>query len=192
MKKIIFLAFFLIMSWSFATVKLQVQGSTLGTGYGLGLGTNVVPLIMDIGFEGMMYSSPQINSKGTYKDESTGILVPYEGKIDLKTTRAGGYIALHFPGLSLVPIIGIISNPVLHFGTQHIKINVEGNVRLADNGNAIDENLVGQGSYFLVGFPTYIGPLLIEPAIGSQHIFVDGFANYKNTPEAQLAVGLSF
>lgn len=191
MKKII-LAFLLVSSLSLASVRLQGQASLLGVGYGLGLGMNVVPLVMDIGVEGSQSASPVINSKGSYRDDGTGLLVPYEGKVKLNTTRVGGFVALHFPGISLLPVVGALANPVLHFGTQRINMAVEGEVRLADNGAAVNENIVGQGSYFLLGFPSYLGPLFIEPAFGSQHIYLPEYANYKNSPEIQISAGLAF
>ncbi len=182
----------ILFSTVFAGIRLQGQASTLGTGYGLGLGLNVVPLIMDIGIEGATYQMPTFSSKGSYTDEGTGANIPYDGNVGLKSTRAGAFVALHLPVANLLPFVGFLFNPVLHFGTQHVEMSVDGSVRLLNGGSAIGESLVGEGSYFLVGFPTYLGPFFIEPALGTQHIFVADYCNYKNTPEAQLAIGLSF
>lgn len=191
MKKILGIVL-ILCSVALAGFRAQGQASLLGVGYGVGVGVNVVPLLLDVGVEGAQIASPVINSKGTYHDDRTGEFLPYEGKVKLNTTRVGGYLALHFPGINLLPVLGALANPVLHFGTQRINMAVEGEVRLADNGAAINENIVGQGSYFLLGFPAYLGPLFIEPAFGSQHIFIPQYANYKNSPEVQLSLGLSF
>jgi hypothetical protein len=190
MKKVLAVLLFCTLSWS--TIRIQCQADVIGTGVGLGLGGSLIPLFMDTGIEGSVYGLPTFKSVGSYRDDATGIVVPYEGKATLRMARAGLYCQLKIPGADMLPIVGALFHPVFHFGSQNGILSVEGTVRPINNGDAIGDSLPVRGSYFMVGFPAYLGPLFIEPGIGSQHIFVPGYANYKNTVDAQIAAGLVF
>jgi hypothetical protein len=107
--------------------------------------------------------------------------------------RVGGYCQLKIPGADMLPMVGPLFHPIIHFGSQNGIVSIEGTVRPINNGAAIAESLPVRGTYFMVGFPSYIGPFFfIEPGFGSQHLFVPGYANYKNTIDAQIAAGLVF
>jgi hypothetical protein len=177
-------------STAFSELRLQGQAGLLGTGYGLGLGQQIIPFLLDGGLEGSMYSIAPFKSVGSYNDDNLG-LVQYSGEIGLTTTRVGGYFKFNFPLLDLVPVIGILGHPTLHFGTQNGIASVTGEVRPLNNGIPIEAATQIKGSYFSLGFPSYLGPLFIEPSFGSQHIFLPGYGNYKNTIDASLAIGFS-
>jgi hypothetical protein len=149
-------------------------------------------LLFEAGIEGSTHVFPAVKSAGTMQDPDAGITIPYSGIMSMNMTRVGGYAQLHFPGLGLIPFVGILANPILHFGSQNGLIWVDGSVRPINNGYPIETNLPVHGSYALVGFPSYFGPLFIEPAFGAQHIYIANCANYKNTLDAQLSMGLKF
>jgi hypothetical protein len=143
-------------------------------------------MFLEVGAEGSLHGLPQFSSVGSYEG------VPYEGKIGMTMTRFGGFLKFNFPIADMLPLVGMFFRPIVHFGTQNGLISVDGSVRPLNNGIPINESIPIRGSYVLVGFPSYLGPLFIEPAVGSQHIFVPGYGNFKNTLDAQLALGLSF
>lgn len=191
MKKLLVFTFILCF-FAQASVRLQAQADVTGYGVGAGLGTEIIPLLFEVGLEGSTHAFPAVKNSGSFVEPETDMTIPYSGTLSMHMTRFGGYAQLHFPGLSLVPFIGIFANPILHFGTQNGIINVDGEVRPINNGYPITDKLPVRGSYCLVGFPTYFGPLFIEPAFGAQHIFVAQYANYKNTLDAQLSLGVKF
>lgn len=169
-----------------AAIRLQAQADITGYGVGAGLGTEIIPLLFEVGIEGSSHTLPSVKNTGSFEG------VPYSGIMSMHMTRVGGYAQLHFPGLGFVPVIGMFANPILHFGTQNGIINIDGEVRPVNNGYPIEGTLPVNGSYVLVGFPTYFGPLFIEPAFGAQHLYITQYANYKNTLDAQLSLGVKF
>lgn len=175
-----------------ASVRLQMQADVTGYGAGLALGTDVVPLLFEVGMEGSTHTFPSVKNTGSFIDSEAGETITYSGLMSMHMTRVGLYAQLHFPGLDLLPIIGMFAHPTLHFGTQNGIITVDGEVRPVNNGYPIEGKLPVRGSYCLVGFPSYIGPFFIEPAFGAQHIYVAQYANYKNTLDAQLSLGVKF
>lgn len=188
----LFLVFLCIVSLSLASIRLQGQADVTGYGFGAAVGTDIIPFLFEAGLESSTHVFPSVKSTGVMHDPDSGITIPYSGLMSMRMTRIGGYAQLHFPGLGLIPVVGIFANPTLHFGTQNGLIWVDGTVRPINNGYPIETNLPVHGSYALVGFPSYFGPLFIEPAFGAQHIYVDGYANYKNTMDAQIAMGVKF
>lgn len=193
MKKIMLstLLVLLLFSSAQALFKLQGQVASLGYGYGAGLDMPVIPMIMKLGVEGMVYSFPKTTVKGSYKDEDTKLEVPYEGDFTAASTRVGAYLKLNAPGLSSIPFIGFLFRPIIHVGTQRINLDVDGSVYFGDN-LPIGEKIVAEGAYAMIGFPFTLGPVFIEPAVGVQHIFVEHYGNFPSTPEAQLAIGVAF
>jgi hypothetical protein len=182
MKKLVLL--FCLFSLSFAAIRLQGQADILGYGVGLGLGTQVIPLLLEVGVEGSTHSLPPINVKGTHQS------VDYDGDVNIAVNRVGGYAKFTIPGLNLIPIVGAFANPTLHFGTQSGTIGVDGNVRLG-TGVPFDDNRKIDGAYALLGFPSYLAWFFIEPAIGTQHIYVPGVTS-TSFYDVQLAIGASF
>ena len=175
-----------------ASIRLQAQADVTGYGVGAGLGTDIVPLFFEAGLEGSVHTFPSVKSAGAFNDADTGVTIPYSGIMSMHMARVGGFAQLHIPGIGLLPVIGIFANPIVHFGTQNGIINVDGTVRPVNNGYPITGTLPIRGSYCLVGFPSYFGPFFVEPAFGSQHLFVAQYANYKNTLDAQLSMGVKF
>lgn len=185
MKKILVVVLCLA-AFSFAAIRVQGQADLVGLGYGIGLGQEVVPMFLTAGIEGSVYNLPSVKNSGSYEG------VAYDGTLNLSMARFGGWMQLKFPVADMLPILGPLFHPIFHFGTQNGIISVDGSVRPVNNGIPVEGSSVVRGSYCLVGFPSYIGPFFIEPAIGSQHIFIPHFGNYKNTIDAQIAAGLSF
>lgn len=183
MKKIILLL--CLFSLGFSTIRLQGQANLLGYGFGLGLGMQALPGIIETGIEGTLHNFPTITTKGTYKD------VPYDGKINIATTRVGGYIKLNIPVIDKIPVLRLIAHPTLHAGTQSGLIDISGDVRLLGAGNIVEGKKELKGAYSMLGFPGYLGPFFIEPSFGTQHIYVPGALNIQFI-DAQLALGLSF
>jgi hypothetical protein len=175
-----------------ASIRLQAQADLTGYGLGAGVGTEIVPLLFELGLEGSTHVFPSVKNSGSFVESETGTTIPYSGTLSMQMTRFGGYAQLHLPGIGFVPVIGLFANPILHFGTQNGVINVDGTVRPINNGYPITDKLPVHGSYFLVGFPTYFGPLFVEPAFGAQHLYVAEYANYKNTLDAQISMGVKF
>lgn len=190
-KLILSLLILTLFSSAQAFVKIQGQVASLGYGYGIGIDMPVIPLIMKLGLEGMIYSSPKLSAKGTYKNESTGVKSSYDGSFTADSTRFGAYLNFNVPVLSSLPFVGFLFRPVIHAGTQRINLNVDGSVYFGDN-LPVDQSIVAEGAYALIGFPFNLGPVFIEPAIGVQHIFAEHYGNFPNTPEAQLAIGVAF
>jgi hypothetical protein len=179
------LVFLLVFSLGFSAVRLQGQVSSLGYGAGLGLGMQVIPVLLEVGLEGSTHTWPVIKSKGEYQG------VPYDGNISLSASRAGGYAKFTIPGLSLIPIVGLLAHPTIHAGTQSGVLSAGDAARLPGFGVPFSGNRKIEGSYALLGFPGYLLWFFIEPAIGTQHIYVPGVANISYT-DVQLAIGASF
>ena len=180
MKKIILLL--CIISLGFSAIRLQGQAAVLGYGLGLGLGARVIPELLEMGIEGSTHAWPAIETKGTYQG------IPYSGEVGFSVTRAGGYAKLTIPGLNLVPFLGAFAYPTLHAGTQSGLVSVEGNVHMEGAYMNTGKRQL-QGSYVLLGFPSYLGPFFIEPAFGTQHIAMPGGFN-RSFADAQIAIGL--
>lgn len=175
-----------------ASIRLQAQADLTGYGFGAGLGTDLVPLFFEAGLEGSTHTFPPVKSVGTFTEEGSGNTISYSGIMSMQMTRFGAYAQLHLPGVGLIPVLGLFANPVLHFGTQNGLIYVDGDVRPINNGYPITDKLPVRGSYCLLGFPSYFGPFFLEPAFGAQHLYVAQYANYKNTVDAQLSLGVKF
>jgi hypothetical protein len=175
-----------------AALRLQGQADIIGYGIGAAAGTDIVPFFLEAGVEGSEHIFPSTKSAGSFSDADSGLSGTYSGIMSMKMTRVGAYAQLHFPGLGLIPVIGLFANPIAHFGSQNGIIWVDGTVRPINNGLPITGTLPVHGSYFLVGFPSYFGPFFVEPAFGAQQIFIAQYANYKNTLDAQLSMGVKF
>jgi hypothetical protein len=189
MKRII-IGLIAVISCSFSAVRIQGQASVLGFGYGLGLGKQVVPMMLEAGLEGMVYNSPTVTSKGSYTED--GATVDYDGEFNLRSSRVGGYLKFTTPIADKLPVVGFLFRPVVHFGTQDLSLNIDGDIRFLGVGSKIEDGFNGKGSYVLIGFPFYLGPVYIEPAFGTQHIAAKGFGSYSNLPEAQVSLGVTF
>ncbi|MDR2432039.1 MAG: hypothetical protein LBD99_07305 [Candidatus Margulisbacteria bacterium] len=185
MRKITLL-FLALVSLGSAALRLQGQAGALGYGFGLGLGVQVVPVLLEAGLEGSVHTISSIESKGAYSGTN------YDGEAKTSLSRAGGYVKFYIPGLNVIPVLGIFAYPTIHAGTQTGFIEVDGTARLFGSGQAFDGRRAVQGSYALLGFPNYLGPLFIEPALGVQHIFIPGALDLGSVYDAQIALGVSF
>lgn len=184
MKKFILLSL-VIMSLGFSAIRLQGQSSVLGYGLGIGLGTQVIPVLLEMGIEGSAHTLPTFSTKGTYDG------IAYDGELNSSMTRMGGYAKFHIPLINLIPILNFFAYPTIHAGTQSGYINVDGSVRLG-TGEVFADRTQFQGSYALLGFPNYLGPLFIEPSVGTQHLAIPGVLNLESAYDAQIAIGVSF
>jgi hypothetical protein len=179
-----------LVSGALAEIKLQAQAGGQGIGGGLGLGMDVIPLVMKAGVEFQSNQTPEISQKGT-KDG-----ISYDGSYKLASTSYGGYLAFSFPGVSMIPVVGIFGNPVIHAGALNGKVtpkidSVGGMPIFGDTTGLIDGDVNISGSYIRLGLPFYLGPLFLEPSAGSQTIKVQGLSTYT-VPDAQIALGISF
>ncbi|MFC1518039.1 hypothetical protein ACFL5G_05755 [Candidatus Margulisiibacteriota bacterium] len=185
MKKIIiaFLVVLSLASVSSASIIVQTQANLTGTGVGLGLSMPVVPMLLDLGVEVNSASSPwSYSDKGSYTDPNTSQVVNYDGTLSWKGTRYGIFAKFNLAFIT----------PIIRAGAQEATISLDGSVRLLNEGGAITEEEKMYGSYISIGFPFYIGPVFIEPSIGTQSIYVPHYLNVKSFADFQLAIGMSF
>ena len=183
MKKIIILI--CLLSLGFSATRIQWQSSLAGSGFGAGVGSKIIPGLLEVGVEGSLHDSPVIASKGSYNG------TPYSGKYSMSMTRVGAYVGITIPIIDRIPVIGLFACPTLHAGTQSGIVDVNGDIRFVGDGNIFSGKKRVQGSYVLLGFPGRFGPFFIEPAVGSQHFFIPGVIN-QSVIDAQIAMGLWF
>jgi len=189
MKKVLILSL-IIMSTAFAQVKVQAQVGTLGTGLGLGVGMKVIPVLLDAGLELQTCSMPGIQDKG--KVDVDGVETAYDGEYTYSGTNIGGYLQFHIPAINFIPVVNILANPIIHFGSIEGRVAVEGTVSALGQAGVVADDTTVKGSYLRLGLPFYIGPVFIEPSFGSQKLAVQKVGQYENVPDAQIAIGLQF
>ncbi len=166
-----------------ASIIVQTQANTMGTGVGLGFSMNVIPVVLDLGVEGSMASSPwSYTDKGTYTDDTTKQKVDYEGTISWKGSRYGVFAKLNL----------FLITPIIHAGTQQGTISLDGDLRVPGTGTGISEASTLSGSYMSIGIPFYLGPVFAEISAGTQSIYIPHFVDITSVTDVQVAFGLSF
>ena len=120
-----------------------------------------------------------------------------DGSYKVSSTSLGGYLAFSFPGISMIPVVGILGNPIIHAGSLSGKVtpkidSVGGMPVFGDATGLIDGDVTLSGSYVRLGLPFYLGPLYIEPSAGSQTLTLKGISKAYTIPDAQVAIGFSF
>jgi len=189
MKKIVLITL-LSLSVLSAQIKVQGQVSTLGSGLGVGIGMKVIPIILDVGLEVQTTAIPSLSEKGTKKVD--GVPTAYDGKFSYSATNIGGYLQLHIPAINLIPVVNIIANPIIHFGSINGSITVDGIVSALGQDGVIADNTIVQGSYLRLGLPFYIGPIYLEASMGTQKLAIAKVGQFESIPDVQLALGVQF
>jgi len=188
MKKVT-LVLLIIFSFVFAEIKIQGQATTKGNGIGLGIGKSIIPMFLSVGLEADSNQSGAIDSSKTIDS------ITYEGSFTVQTTSVGGYIALSFPGISLIPVVGMFASPIIHVGsitgTVAADIDAGGGIPFFGTTSVIGDDVSISGGYVRLGLPFYIGPLFLEPSFGSDTLVVNGLGTFP-LPSAQIAVGIKF
>jgi len=195
MKKVL-ISVMMVSLFSFASAGFKGQLQAGASGYGLGVGADVLklPLLMDIGVEYQAGTFGSYTQNETFTDEGTGLDVNADATLAINTKRYGMYLDMKSPGLKNIPVIGFLFSPVIHFGAQEWDMSLDGTARMPGVNATLgtDERKTAYGSYFILGYPMYFGPFYSELGFGTQHIAVKGIGQATNQPDVQWSLGFSF
>jgi len=144
-----------------------------GIGYQLGYSIGVTPLI-DLGVE---YSSSNLDVNNIAL-QSGGT-----GTLKLNGSRIGLSAKFNLPVLPLK----------LHIGSHSGKANASGAFQFPGSTVNVAQGADISGTYIAVGLNYQIGPVYVEPEIGTQTITASGTSVATSFPSyAALSVGLAF
>ncbi len=172
-----------LMSAVSASIIVQTQANTMGTGVGVGLSMGLIPMVADIGIEANAAASPiVVQQSGSYEDTVTNKSVDYDGSLSWKGSRYGMFVKFNFPFIT----------PIIHVGTQQGLITLDGDIRVPGQAETMSESGTIAGSYASIGIPFYIGPVFTEISVGTQSLYIPHYLDVGSVTDVQLAFGLSF